>query len=129
MAVLVNGSPSSEFRTGRGLRQGDPLSPLLFNLISEALHLILDRACKVGLLKGISLGNGPCLSHILFADDTIILLDSTWNSCRGVRIVLILFEILSGLKVNFQKSKLYSSRGATSIAINFAASVKCEKAD
>ena len=91
MSVLVNGSPSDEFGMGRGLRQGDPLSPMLFNIVSEVFHLLMVRASEVGLLKGISLGKGPSLSHVLFADDTIIFVDNRWKSCWGVRLVLILF--------------------------------------
>lgn len=51
--VLVNGSASNEFYLGRGLRQGDPLSPFLFILITEVLHLLLEKAGALGLIEGI----------------------------------------------------------------------------
>ena len=41
VSVLVNGSPSTEFLPQRGLKQGDPLSPLLFNIVAEALNGIM----------------------------------------------------------------------------------------
>ncbi|KAK5844416.1 hypothetical protein PVK06_000554 [Gossypium arboreum] len=50
-AVLVNGSASNEFYLGRGLRQGDPLSPFLFILITKVLHLLLEKAGALGLIK------------------------------------------------------------------------------
>lgn len=52
ISVLVNGSPTDEFSPQRGLRQGDPLSPFLFNIIAEGLNLLLERAKEIGLFKG-----------------------------------------------------------------------------
>ncbi|KAH1074705.1 hypothetical protein J1N35_027033 [Gossypium stocksii] len=52
-AVLVNGSTTNEFHFGRGLRQGDPLSPFLFILVTEVLHLLMEKAGVLGLIEGI----------------------------------------------------------------------------
>lgn len=92
--VLVNGSPTKEFDVKRGLRQGDPLSPLLFNISVEVLHLILQKAEFMGIIKGVRLGSGLTISHLQFADDTIIFLENTSHSCKGIRLILKLFEIL-----------------------------------
>ncbi|XP_052489916.1 secreted RxLR effector protein 78-like [Gossypium raimondii] len=51
--VLVNGSVTNKFRVGKGLRQGDPVSPFLFILVMKVLHLMLDRAEELGLIGGI----------------------------------------------------------------------------
>ncbi|GKC44027.1 putative RNA-directed DNA polymerase, partial [Tanacetum coccineum] len=53
--VMINGSPSKEFKMERGLRQGDPLSPFLFLLVVEALQTSIIEACCKGLFKGVSL--------------------------------------------------------------------------
>ena len=44
VSILVNGSPTSEVPMSRGLRQGDPLSPFLFNIAVEGLNILLHRA-------------------------------------------------------------------------------------
>lgn len=53
----------------KGLRQGDPLSPFLFNIIVEALNIMLERAKVIGLINGVRVGrNGEMVSHLQFAD-------------------------------------------------------------
>ena len=65
VSVLVNGSPSSEFLPQKGLRQGDPLSPLLFNIAAEALNGILSRAMEKGLYRGFLCGKNKVEISIL----------------------------------------------------------------
>uniref|UniRef100_A0A2N9GB44 Integrase catalytic domain-containing protein n=1 Tax=Fagus sylvatica TaxID=28930 RepID=A0A2N9GB44_FAGSY len=75
-SVLVNGSAHGFFSTSRGLRQGDPLSPMLFIIVMEALSRMLERAVTGGYISGFSVGNSTgvelSISHSLFADDTLI---------------------------------------------------------
>ena len=52
VCINVNGERSPYFKTFRGLRQGDPLSPLMFNLVDDALGVLLDKASKKDILKG-----------------------------------------------------------------------------
>ncbi|GKU95341.1 hypothetical protein SLEP1_g8712 [Rubroshorea leprosula] len=52
VSVLVNGSPTKEFEMGKGLRQGDPLSPFLFLMVGEALHGLVKKAENEGMLQG-----------------------------------------------------------------------------
>ncbi|KAK3206772.1 hypothetical protein Dsin_020818 [Dipteronia sinensis] len=76
MFVLVNGSPMEEFTMERGLRQGDPLSPFLFNIIVESLSCCLKKALDLNMIKGAMLGNGELhISYLQFADDTILFLE------------------------------------------------------
>ncbi|GJR83958.1 RNA-directed DNA polymerase, eukaryota, reverse transcriptase zinc-binding domain protein [Tanacetum coccineum] len=68
-SVIVNGSPTREFQFHRGLKQGDPLSPFLFILIMESLHISVQRFVNAGLFRGVSIGPSLHLSHIFYADD------------------------------------------------------------
>ncbi|GAU41193.1 hypothetical protein TSUD_26180 [Trifolium subterraneum] len=107
-SVLVNGSPTDEFSLERGLRQGDPLSPFLFLLVAEGLNVLMKSMVERNLFSGYSVGEGASISisHLQFADYTLLLGDKSWANVRALRAVLLLFESMSGLKVNFNKSML-----------------------
>ncbi|GAU17907.1 hypothetical protein TSUD_330330, partial [Trifolium subterraneum] len=107
-SVLVNGSPTEEFPMERGLRQGDPLSPFLFLLAAEGLNVMMRAMVQANLYTGYTIGsaNSIVVSHLQFADDTLLLGAKSWANVRALRGVLSLFEKVSGLKVNFHKSML-----------------------
>ena len=72
---MVNGSPTPQFGAQRGLRQGDPLSPFLFNIVVEGLSALLYKAVSLDLIKGESFGkNEVHVSHLQFANDTVVFL-------------------------------------------------------
>ncbi|GKV09634.1 hypothetical protein SLEP1_g21105 [Rubroshorea leprosula] len=107
ISVLVNGSPTEEFNAGKGLRQGDPLSPFLFLVVAEALSGLVWKAEEIGLLKGIQVGRGNLrLTHLQFADDTILFSEASEANAWAMKCVMKSFEMISGLKVNYDKSWL-----------------------
>ncbi|GJZ86123.1 putative reverse transcriptase domain-containing protein [Tanacetum coccineum] len=65
--IHCNGSPTDEFQFGRGLKQGDPLSPFLFLLIMESLHISFQRVVDAGMFHGIDIGglDNAFLAHVL----------------------------------------------------------------
>jgi hypothetical protein len=70
-AVLINGAASPFFRAGRGLRQGCPLSPLLFLLVAKGLSRAIQEAKNIGSFQGIHISGGLNITHLLFVDDVL----------------------------------------------------------
>ena len=106
--VLVNDSPTEEYPLERGLREGDPLSPFLFLLAAEGFNVLMKSLVGVHLFRGYHVGqqNEVQLTSLQFADDTSIIGEKSWLNVRSIRVVLLLFEVVSGLMVNFHKSIL-----------------------
>ena len=109
-SVLINGSPSGYFRSSRGLRQGDPLSPYLFVIGMEALSCLLKRAVEGNFISGCRFGGRDggeiVVSHLLYADDTIIFCEANPEQLMYLRWILMWFEAFSGLKINLNKSEI-----------------------
>ena len=109
-SVLVNGSPADFFGSSRGLRQGDPLSPLLFLIMMEVFSRMLRRVEGVGLICGFNLegrrDGGERVSHLLFANDTILFCDADVEQILHIRLLLLSFQTVIGLKVNVHKSEM-----------------------
>jgi len=106
-SVLVNGCPTEDFPIERGLRQVDPLSPFLFLLEAEGFNVLMNEMVRADLFHDYGVGSGSevRLTHLQFADDTLIISEKSWLNVRTMRAVLLLFEEVSGLKVNFHNVK------------------------
>jgi hypothetical protein len=72
--VFINGTPSGFFKSSRGVRQGNPLSPFLFVIVMEAFSSMIVAATGGGFILGFSVGASLSerVSHLLFADDTLV---------------------------------------------------------
>ncbi|GJZ90317.1 nucleotide-binding alpha-beta plait domain-containing protein [Tanacetum coccineum] len=100
------GSPTEEFQFGKGLKQGDPLSPFLFILIMETLHISFQRVVDARMFHGIKLGSLVNLSHMFYADDAVFV--GEWSESNITTLVHVLdcFHKVSGLKINMSKSNV-----------------------
>jgi hypothetical protein len=95
LAVLINGEATKAFHSERGLRQGCPLSPLLFILVLECLSILLKRSKLDGNLTGIRASRLTQILHLLFVDDVIIMTSdslSEWTEIYNVLNVSALLQ-------------------------------------
>eukprot|EP00253_Pinus_taeda_P017096 PITA_17096 len=105
-AVLINGATSSFFRGQRGLRQGCPLSPLLFLLVAEGLSRLIHKARREEKVKGIEVAINLFITHLLFVDDILIFSNGSYNELKELRCILDLFLKATGMQINSRKSQV-----------------------
>lgn len=107
----VNESFVGPIIPGRGLRQGDPLSPYLFILCAEGLSAAIDHATGAGILHESKVcRTAPPISHLMFADDCLLFCKATKAECTHLRQLLADYERVSGQAVNFSKLGVYFSK-------------------
>nr|GEW64643.1 DNA polymerase zeta processivity subunit [Tanacetum cinerariifolium] len=93
-SILINGSPTSEFQFHCGLKQGDPLTPYLFILIMESLHLSFSRAVDAGIFTGIKIGSSLTISHRFYADDAVFI--GAWSNANLTGTFSTEFKVTKG---------------------------------
>ena len=118
-SILVNGEPHGDIKPTRGLRQGNPLSPYLFLLVSEGLNGLIQQAVTVGDLRGFSLcRNGPRISHLFFADDTLLFCRAELREVQTIQNILHKYELASGQKINSSKTTLFFGKSVSLVSKN-----------
>ena len=102
--IKVNDDICHYLQTHKGLRQGDPISPILFNIMVDMLAILIGRAKEAGQVGGLvpHLVDGG-VSIPQYADDTIIFMEHDLAKARNMKLVLCLFEQLTRLKITFIK--------------------------
>lgn len=112
--ILINGTPTPWFLPERGLRQGDPLSPYLFILCVEAFSGLYVEQMKQKTLHGVVVARGaPEISHLFFADDSLIFSRATLEEAEVVCKVIKEYEQASGQLVNLDKSEVNFSQNVS----------------
>ena len=96
-SIILNGEKLKAFPLRSGIRQGCPLSPLLFNIVLEVLAVAIREE-----IKGIQTGKEVKLS--LFADDMMLHIENPKDATRKLLELINEFGKVAGYKINAQKS-------------------------
>lgn len=103
----------------KGLRQGDPLAPFLFLVVVEGHNGLMKKAVKLGMYSELE------VSMVQFADDTLFMGDASLQNVMTLKCILRCFELASGLKVNFFKSKPIGVAVGDQYLSSFARTLHC----
>ncbi|KAL0407592.1 UNVERIFIED_CONTAM: putative mitochondrial protein [Sesamum latifolium] len=115
--ILINGEGAGFFKSTRGLRQGDPLSPTLFVLAAECLSRGLDNLfAQHPRLHYLTRGSLN-VSHLAFADDVIIFSKGTRRELKILMDFLQHYEAISGQRINRDKSSFTVDKRTSNLRI------------
>jgi hypothetical protein len=111
----------------KGVRQGDPLSPLLFNFVADCLARMVTRNQTNGLIQGLVSHVSPNGVLLLqYADETILCLKHDISGAMHLKLLLYLYEMLSGQKINFTKREVTVINGDDEIRTMYAEIFNCQ---
>jgi retron-type reverse transcriptase len=108
VGVKINDQVGQKFQTKKGVRQGDPLSPILFNIVVDMLAILIKRAKEEDQITGVIphlVDDG--LLILQYVDDTILFMEHDIDKANNIKLLLSAFEQLLGLKINFHKSEIF----------------------
>ncbi|XP_013595187.1 PREDICTED: uncharacterized protein LOC106303476 [Brassica oleracea var. oleracea] len=110
-SIAFNGELLDCFPGKKGLRQGDPISSLLFVLAMDILSKLLDKGAMDNRFGTHPQGNAPLITHMGFADDVLLFFDGTDQSLQGLLSILENFNKCSGLGINKSKCAVFFDGG------------------
>jgi hypothetical protein len=126
-AVLLNGVPGRQFFCKRGVRQGDPLSPLIFVLAADLLQSAINKAFHDGTLRApFSPDYGMDFLVIQYADDSLVIMQADQDQVLVMKHILETYAQSTGLKINFHKSSMVPINLARERAQTFADLLGCK---
>ena len=106
--ICVNGESYGYFNGGRGLRQGDPISPYIFTLVMEMLNLIVKDEIRKNRAFKYHFGCKQLkITHLCFADDLIMLCHGGVESVNTIKQALNKFSAVSGLHPNLGECTMF----------------------
>ncbi|XP_057788467.1 uncharacterized protein LOC131005480 [Salvia miltiorrhiza] len=112
ISIMFKGTIHGFFSCGRGVRQGDPLSPLIFSLAEEVLSRLLLHAADNNFIAQMRMSRQLLFpSHLLYADDVLLFCRASKRSCVMINSILQLYASVSGQHCNIAKSTIYFGKG------------------
>lgn len=107
--IMLNGSIKGFFKTSRGIRQGDSLSPYLFFLSQELLSQMIKDDFKKEKVRPFNANGGSLISHLFYVDDVLIITNGGKISLVHIMKTLYVYESMSGQLVSSTKSSIFFS--------------------
>ncbi|KAL3693269.1 hypothetical protein R1sor_006920 [Riccia sorocarpa] len=105
MGLVATGcAVNASLLTGRGVRQGCSISPLLFAISTQPLMSLLRKEEREGRLLGVNIPRGGTLLHRFFADDSGVAITTSPENFENLKRVVERFETMSGAQLNITKS-------------------------
>lgn len=109
-SILLNGSPFGYFSPGRGLRQGDPMSPALFTIFFDLMSRMLAKANEDGLISGVKISClSPKVKHLMYADDLVVYSKATLDEAIEISRCLQTYCSWTSKEINWHKSTIHFS--------------------
>ncbi|VFQ69892.1 unnamed protein product [Cuscuta campestris] len=113
ISILLNGEPTGFFQMTRGVKQGDPLSPLLFIIGGEGFSRLLNHHLETTFIKRYNMGSFKWVGHLIYADDLIIFTKGDTRNLLRLKGVLLDYLGASGQQINYNKSHFYCSKNTS----------------
>jgi len=127
VSIKMNDQIGSYIKSHKGVRQGDPLSPILFNFAADCLTRMVEHAQENDLITDLVdhiIPNGVAI--LQYADDTIVFLKNDMHKARNMKLLLYVYEMMSGLKINFNKSEVIVINDDNSLGSVYADLFNCQ---
>jgi hypothetical protein len=120
--VKVNNHLGKHIRSYKGVSQ---VSPILFNFVADCLARMVHKAQENDFNTGLCDHIIPSSVAIL-ADDTIVCIKDDLEKARHLKLMLYLYELMLGLKINFTKSEIFVINGKEDTAVNYVVLFDCQ---
>ncbi|XP_057803279.1 uncharacterized protein LOC131018582 [Salvia miltiorrhiza] len=114
ISILYNGRLSGYFACSRGVRQGDPLSPILFGIAEDVLSYIIRNCVASRHLVPMGFDRiSDFPTHLFYADDVLIFCRASVRNAKKIKHILDFYGELSGQICSQAKSRIFFGRGVS----------------
>ncbi|XP_026451437.1 uncharacterized protein LOC113351711 [Papaver somniferum] len=109
ISIMLHGGPIGFFGIGRGLKQGDPLSHILFIIAEDVLSRNIQKMVIEHKIQPMVVRNGFHPTHLLFADDILLFCNGSKRSITNLKSLLVDYQAASGQIINADKMEYMQS--------------------